>query len=143
MSQTSETRTASWLAPSLLYIAFIGLAQVFVKVALEDMVWQELVLWLAVAYITFSVVLLVGFGVRLQAIPAARWGALSGAFVVSIFVALSVALEQGDVSEVVPVAASYPVFTAILAVIVLRERMTVRRMLGTAVIVGGVIAITL
>ncbi len=107
------------------------------------MAWQELVLWLAIGYVTFSVVLLVGFGVRLQAVPGARWGALSGVFVVAIFVALSVALEQGDVSEVVPVAASYPVFTAVLAVIVLRERMTVRRILGTVVIVGGVIAITI
>ena len=143
MIQIPERRTASWLAPALLYIAFIGIAQVLAKVALEDMAWQELVLWLAVGYTTFSVVLLVGFGVRLQRVPAARWGALSGAFVVAIFVALSVALEQGDVSEVVPVAASYPVFTAVLAVIVLRERMTVRRIFGTVVIVGGVIVITI
>ena len=78
---------------------------------------------------------------RLQAVPAARWGAVSGALVVTSFLALSIALEQGDVSEVVPVAASYPVSTAVLAVIVLRERMTVRRIFGTAVIVGGVIAI--
>ena len=143
MIQIPERRTASWLAPALLYIAFIGIAQVLAKVALEDMAWQELVLWLAIGYVTFSVVLLVGFGVRLQAVPGARWGALSGVFVVAIFVALSVALEQGDVSEVVPVAASYPVFTAVLAVIVLRERMTVRRIFGTVVIVGGVIAITI
>ena len=140
---TRSPQTAAWLGPSLVYIGFIGIAQVLAKVALEDMAWQQLVLWLAIAYTTFSVVLLVGFGVRLKAVPAARWGALSGVFVVAIFVALSVALEQGDVSEVVPVAASYPVFTAVLAVIVLRERLTARRMFGTAVIVGGVIAITI
>ena len=143
MKRIGAGSAAAWLAPTLLYVGIIGLAQVTVKVALEDMVWQELALWLAVAYIIASVVLIVGFGTRLQAVSAAPWGALAGAFVVATFISISVALERGDVSVVVPVAASYPVFTAVLAVIVLRERLTWRRVIGTAVIVGGVIAITL
>ena len=114
-----------------------------VNVALQDMAWQELVLWLAISYTTASIVLMVGFGKRLRMVRAASWGAVSGVLVVLIFMALAVALEQGEVSQVVPVAASYPVFTAILAFVLLRERITVRRLIGTGLVIVGVIAISI
>ena len=46
-------------------------------------------------------------------------------------------------SQVIPVSASYPIFTAILAVIVLHERLTPRRIAGTALVIVGVIAVSI
>jgi len=113
------------------------------KLALEEMGWQELLLWTTLAYIAISLVLLVGFRERLRLVPAARWGVLASVFVVATVVTVSLALEKGDASQVLPVSASYPIFTAILAVIVLHERLTPRRMAGTALVIVGVIAVSI
>ena len=42
----------------------------------------------------------------------------------------------------IPVTAAYPVFTAILAVIVLGERLTPRRLVGTGLVVAGVVVVS-
>ena len=113
------------------------------KLALDEMAWQELLLWTTIAYLAISVVLLVGFRERMRIGPAAGWGALAGLFVIGTFTAISLALERGDASQVIPVTASYPIFTAILAVIVLGERLSRRRLAGTAIVILGVVVVSI
>ncbi len=48
------------------------------------------------------------------------------------------ALKLGDVSFVVPVAAIYPLVTAILSVIFLNEQITLHRVLGIILIIVGI-----
>ena len=136
-------RTAVWLFPTLAFIAMAGPFGVTGKLALDQMAWQELLLWTMIAYLTISVVLLVGFRERMRIGPAAGWGALAGLFVIGTFTAVSLALERGDASQVIPVTASYPIFTAILAVIVLGERLSRRRLAGTAIVILGVVVVSI
>lgn len=135
-------RTAAWLFPTLAFIAMAGPFGVTGKLALDEMAWQELLLWTMIAYLTISVVLLVGFRERLAIGPAVGWGALAGLFVIGTFTAISLALERGDASQVIPVTASYPIFTAILAVLVLGERLSRRRLAGTALVILGVVVVS-
>ncbi len=48
------------------------------------------------------------------------------------------ALKLGATSKIVPIAAAYPLVTALLSVLVLREGVTFSRVIGTALIVSGI-----
>ena len=48
------------------------------------------------------------------------------------------ALKAGATSKIVPIAACYPLVTALLSVLVLREGVTLARVMGTAFIVLGI-----
>jgi transporter family protein len=48
------------------------------------------------------------------------------------------ALKMGATSKIVPIAASYPLVTALLSVLVLKEGVTLHRVIGTALIVSGI-----
>ena len=47
-------------------------------------------------------------------------------------------LKMGATSKVVPIAACYPLVTALLSVLILREGVTLTRVIGTALIVMGI-----
>ena len=47
-------------------------------------------------------------------------------------------LKMGATSKVVPIAACYPLVTALLSVLVLKEGVTLARVIGTALIVMGI-----
>jgi transporter family protein len=48
------------------------------------------------------------------------------------------ALKMEATSKIVPIAASYPLVTALLSVLILREEVTLSRVVGTAFIVIGI-----
>lgn len=48
------------------------------------------------------------------------------------------ALKKGATSQVVPIAATYPLITAMMSVLILGERVTPLRLLGTVLIIAGV-----
>ena len=48
------------------------------------------------------------------------------------------ALKVGATSKIVPIAACYPLVTALLSVLILREGVTLPRVMGTALIVSGI-----
>ena len=47
-------------------------------------------------------------------------------------------LKIGATSKVVPIAASYPLVTALLSVLILKEGITLDRVIGTVLIVSGI-----
>jgi transporter family protein len=47
-------------------------------------------------------------------------------------------LKMEPTSKIVPIAACYPLVTALLSVLILNEGVTVQRVMGTALIVAGV-----
>jgi len=48
------------------------------------------------------------------------------------------ALKAGATSKIVPISACYPLVTALLSVLILREGITFPRVIGTALIVSGI-----
>jgi len=48
------------------------------------------------------------------------------------------ALKMEATSKIVPIAACYPLVTALLSVLVLKEAVTLQRVVGTALIVSGI-----
>ena len=134
--------TIAWLAPSLAFIFVAGLLGVTTKLALEELSWQQLMLWTTLVYVVIGTVL-VASGVRISFGEGAGWGVVSGALAVCGLVMLFLALGPGEVSQVVPVTASYPVVTMVFAAVILGERITGRRLVATVLVVGGVIMLSL
>lgn len=50
-------------------------------------------------------------------------------------------LKAGTISQVVPIAAAFPLITALAAVLILRENVTPLRVIGTCLIVAGIILV--
>jgi len=48
------------------------------------------------------------------------------------------ALKVGATSKIVPIAACYPLVTSLLSILILKEGVTLSRVFGTALIVGGI-----
>jgi transporter family protein len=106
------------------------------------MEWPELVLWTSIFYAVIALVLVGAAGQRLRLVADARWGALSGGFAATALIMLFLALSSGDVSRVVPITASYPAVTLLLAAIVLAEKVTSKRVLATSLVIVGVILLS-
>jgi transporter family protein len=48
------------------------------------------------------------------------------------------ALKKGATSQIVPIAATYPLVTALLSVVILNEHVTILRLVGTILIIIGI-----
>lgn len=48
------------------------------------------------------------------------------------------ALRAGATSKIVPIAACYPLVTALLSIIILKENVTLARLIGTSLIIAGI-----
>lgn len=132
-----------WLAPSLGYALGVGLMGITTKLALRDISWQEMFLWVAAGYTVAAVTLIGVFGVRLGLTRADGFAAASGLFASTGLVFLFLALQHADAGKVVPITAAYPVLTAAVAAVALKEKITPVRLLGTLLVVIGIAMIGL
>ena len=131
-----------WILPTLGYIVLVGAAGVTTKLALRTISWQQLVLWVPFVYAVFAVAL-VAFGkARLPFGAGGGWAAATAVFAASGLVLFFVALARGDASQVVPATSAYPVVTLVAAAVILSESITVTRILGTVLVIAGLVLIS-
>jgi transporter family protein len=131
-----------WLPPTVYYVVAVGALGVTSKLALRTLAWQDLILWSGIGYVAVSTVLLASGQTSLRFHAGSGWAAFSAALAITSLVALYVALNSGKAGVVVPVTAAYPVVTLLLAAAVLAEALTVARVAGVALVVGGVVVLT-
>jgi transporter family protein len=132
-----------WLVPSLAYVVIVGMLGVTTKLALDDLSWEEVLLWTTVVYAVIALALMLGIRARLRLVGGAGWGVASGALAATALVMLFLAIGAGEVSQVVPITSSYPVITLLLAVAALGERVTATRAGATLLVVSGVVLLSL
>jgi transporter family protein len=131
-----------WLPPTIAYVLVVGTLGVTSKLALDDLVWQDLLLWVGIGYILSAIVVMALGQARARRDPGTRWAIISAAVAVCGIVSLYHALGSGEASKVIPVSASYPVVTLVLSALILRERITRRKVGGMALVVTGVVLLT-
>lgn len=101
---------------------------------------------LTVAFAGFWVVFLIrGDWRELRTIPTQNLlplalGGILGAFLGQL--AYFTAIKNADASRVVPFTASYPIVALVLAAILLREPITLMKVLGTMMILGGLMLVS-
>lgn len=136
-------RSWGWLAPTLVFTCALGVIGVTSRLALDTLDWYDLVVWSALAYSTAAVCVFIHGRTRGEQFARANgWAVVAATLAVLSLAALYVALGNGEASIVIPVSSAFPIVTLLLAWVLLGERLTVRRSLGTLVVVAGVVVIT-
>jgi bacterial/archaeal transporter family protein len=133
----------AWLIPTLYYVVAVGALGVTGKLALRTLDWPDLILWTGAGYIVVASVLLAIGQTHLRFSHDTAWAVASGTLAISGLIALYLALGNGDAGKVVSITAAYPAVTLVLAAAYLSEAITPGRAIGTALIVGGVVIVTL
>jgi len=133
---------AGWILPTLGYTVLLGAAGVTSKLALRTISWEQLVLWVPVVYIGFSIVFVAGRGARFPLGVGGAWAAATAFCAAASLILLFVALTRGDASKVVPAGSAYPVVTVIGSALFLSESITLLRVVGTALVVAGVVVLS-
>jgi bacterial/archaeal transporter family protein len=134
--------TAKWLIPTVIYIFAGGGLGILSKFAMRQMRWQDLVLWTGLVYVVLAIGFLIAGQTSVQFVAGSAWAALGTVAVIAALYMFFVALSTGEVSKIVPISATYPVVTLILAAMFLSEGVTVAKAAGVAVVVGGVVVLT-
>ena len=133
---------AGWVLPTILYIVILGAGGVTAKLALRTISWEQLVLWVPVAYIVFSVLLVIFRGATFPHGVGGAWAAATAFAASSALILFFYALTKGEASQVTPVTSAYPVVTVIGSALFLSEKLTLIRGLGTALVVAGVVLLS-
>jgi bacterial/archaeal transporter family protein len=133
---------AGWTLPTIGYILILGAAGITAKLALRTITWEQLVLWVPVAYIFFSALLAVFKGTTFPLGVGGGWAAATAFAAASSLILFFYALTKGDASQVAPASSAYPVVTVIGSALFLSEKITLVRGIGTALVVAGVILVS-
>jgi transporter family protein len=131
-----------WAAPVAAYIVLLGATGVTTRYALRTITWEQMVLWVPVAYLPFALVLVTARGARFPLGIGGFWAAVTAFCAAGALVLFFYALTKGEASTVVPVTSAYPLITLVGAAIFLGEQITVARVLGALLIISGVIVIS-
>ena len=132
---------AGWLLPALGYVVFIGVAGITTKLALRTIEWQQLVYWLPIAYVVLCVPLWFAYH-KPFTLEAGGWASLTALGMAAGLIGFFIALSKGDASAVVPTSSAYPVIALIGSAIFLSESITVPKLIGTALVIAGVVVIS-
>ena len=133
---------AGWVPPTILYIFILGAGGVTAKLALRTITWEQLVLWVPVAYVVFSVLLVVFRGATLPVGVGGAWAAVTAFAAAISLILFFYALTKGPASQVAPATSAYPVVTVIGSALFLSEKITLIRGIGTALVVVGVVLLS-
>jgi len=134
----------NWVAYSLLCLMLWGLWGLALKIASRSLTWVEVYFLSSLASFTLAttVFLVIKRSVDLgnKLVYTALVAGLLGG---SGYLALVKALESGKASVVIPLTALYPAVTAILAVIVLSEKLTITQAVGVVLAIAAVVLLSI
>jgi transporter family protein len=137
-----KTVTGRWLIPALCYLVITAGLGVTTKLSLRHLRWPDMIVWTAIVYAVSAVVIAIVRGAHLGLGVGDVWAVASGVLAVTGLVALFVALDNGPVTKVVPVTAAYPLVSALLAIAVFGERISLFRAGGILMVVLGVVLLS-
>ena len=91
---------AGWIPPAIGYIVILGAAGVTAKLALRTISWQQLVLWVPIAYIIFSAIFVIFKGTTFPMGVGGAWAAATAFAASSALILFFYALTKGPASQV-------------------------------------------
>ena len=148
MSESArEGRAGMWFAFALGSAVFAALTAIFAKVGIEgvDSNLATAVRTLVVLVMAWAIVLVTGVQGGLASISVRSWVflVLSGLATGASWLCYYRALQLGQASLVVPIDKLSLVITLVLAVVLLREQLTARGVVGAVLVtVGAIVMVT-
>jgi len=134
---------SGWLAYALLCLIMWGLWGLVLKVASKGSSWLEVYFLSAIASFAVAVTVFVFGGPHLKVGRSALLALLAGVFGGGGYVLFMKALSTGKASVVVPLTALYPALTAVLALVVLGEKISTTQALGIVLAVLAAVLLSL
>jgi transporter family protein len=128
-----------WLPAALGYSVAIGVMGVAMKLAFRSVEWPLLLMSITAGYVILSVAFIATGAVHIPP-KLGSWVVyvvLAGVLGSVAFPMLNIAIRSGPASQVIPLTAVYPLITVGLAVLFLSESVTLLRLVGVVMIVGG------
>ncbi len=133
---------AGWLLPALGYVLLVGIAGITTKLALRTIEWQQVVYWVPVVYLVLSALIWLVYQKPMVLGVGGGWAIVTAFAAAGGLILFFYALSKGDASVVVPTTSAYPIVTLIGAAIFLSESLTLPRVIGTALVIAGVVVIS-
>ena len=133
---------AGWLLPALGYVVLVGIAGITTKVALRTIDWQQIVYWVPVVYVLLAVILWLTYHKPMVLGSGGGWAIVTAFAAAGGLICFFYALSKGEASVVVPATSAYPVIALIGGVIFLSESITVPKVIGTLLVIAGVVVIS-
>ena len=132
----------AWLYAALACLCW-GIAPIFEKVGLREAhpVWAIIVRSTLTSVFLISFVLLKREPVELRTWSAFTWTYVLLGAVISVLLAQAFyfqALKLGEVGKVVPIVGAYPMVSMLLALVLLREPLTIAKLVGGLLVAAGV-----
>ena len=121
----------AWLLYSLLCLILWGLWGFALKIAYQNLSWTQTYFLSSLASFTLMLVIILYYRIKLPPMNTAAIAAIiAGIFGGAGYLFFVKALEQGKASIVIPLTALYPAITAIIALVVLREKISFYQGIG-------------
>jgi transporter family protein len=133
---------ADWLLPALGYVVTIGIAGITTKIALRTIDWQQVVYWVPVAYVALSLLLALVYHKPMVLGAGGGWAIVTAFVAAAGLICLFYALSKGEASVVVPMTSADPGVALIGSAIFLSESITVSKLIGTGLVIAGVVVIS-
>lgn len=134
----------AWLLYSLLCLILWGLWGFALKIAYQNLSWIQTYFLSSLASFTLMLIVILYYRMKLPPIGTASIVAIiAGLFGGAGYLFFVKALEQGKASIVIPLTALYPAITAIIALIVLREKISVYQGIGILLAVAASILLSM
>jgi uncharacterized membrane protein len=133
---------AGWIPPTIVYIFVLGAGGVTAKLALRTITWEQLVLWVPVAYVFFCILLVAFRGASFPVGVGGAWAAVTAFAAAAALILFFYALTKGPASTVTPATSAYPIVTVIGSALFLAEKLTLVRGIGTALVILGVVLLS-
>jgi len=123
------------------YALIVGAQGILIKLAFKSVTWPAFLVPIAAMYTCLMAYFLITGQIKFPQTPGRwiLWVTLAGASAAVSFPLINVALQRAPASQVIPITAAYPIVTAILSIIFLAEQPTALRVIGTLLIVVGVV----
>lgn len=132
----------AWLPPTIGFLLLVGSMGITIRLALRDTHWSSILMWATTVYGVVTFCIWLSGQLQLSfTLTGTFYSLLSGLGASVSFVLLSIALNRGDASQVVPVSSAYPIVTALLAAAILREAVSVGRMIGIGLVFVGLVVL--
>ena len=135
-----------WLAHAFIAMIFAGLTTVIAKQGLAG-VSAELGIAIRTVFVFFFVMVFVAFSVPLAELktlqqPSLLWLAISAFTTAISWIYFYKALKEGDVATVALIDKGSVIVAVIMAWIFLKEALTLRIVIGAALVIAGLIVIS-
>jgi transporter family protein len=134
----------AWLLPTLGSAIAFGVWGIFGKLALRSLSWGDVLVATAVVYALTAAVLAATGRAGIHLGGDFGWALATGVCGAVALVCFYVAVGSGyDVGTIVAISGSYPAITVVLAAVFLGDALTMSKVVGVVLVLGGLVLLSI